>query len=125
MELWAKVLDRIRGEISKPSFDTWFTQTSAEIEDDVIVVTASNAFAADWLVERYKPLIFETVREIKGRPYEIEIFSSDQTLVKEDSSYSYNLKNLIEEQNKLLKKQQKKIDELEQRILKLEIDCSS
>lgn len=66
MDLWSAVLEKISEKISKPSFETWFSDTYAEIDDDVMIVKAKNEFAADWLEERYKTLIFETVREAAG-----------------------------------------------------------
>lgn len=131
MDLWSAVLDKISEKISKPSFDTWFADTNAEIDDEVIIVKAKNEFARDWLEERYKTLIFETAREMAGQTYEIEIINSDHTFKEVSPFYpkhsenTYNeLKNLIMEQNRLIKDQQGKIENLEMRILELEYKFS-
>lgn len=120
MELWEQVLQLISQKISKPSFDTWLAKTTAEIEDDVIFVTASNEFARDWLQERYKPLIFETVREVAGKTYDIEIVSSDKGFTLEQLSFHNHRKSAYDELKKLIEAQQKKIHELEDRIARLE-----
>lgn len=59
-ELWNTVLDRLSAELSRPSFDTWLKSTKAlSIEEDFLVVEASNDFSKDWLEIRYKQLIDE------------------------------------------------------------------
>ncbi|GHH99737.1 DnaA N-terminal domain-containing protein [Neobacillus kokaensis] len=130
MDIWIEVLKKISEKISKPSFETWFTGTEAEVDDDFLWVKAQNSFTADWLEERYKSLISETVRELTEKTYEIKITSMDERFEKEtptiqnDSQLlSYDeLKNHIQEQSLLISKQQEKIEELEQRIEALEQD---
>jgi len=128
LELWAEVLKKISGKISRPSFETWFANTTAEINDDVMIVKAGNLFQTDWLNERYKNLIMETVEELMGRTFEIEISSVDGKSVREPLKFQNRhekkpvdeLKDLINEQNVLIRKQQEKIEELEARINNLE-----
>ncbi len=128
MDLWSIVLEKISEKITKPSFETWFKGTEAEIEGDTLIIKGQNSFAADWLEERYKSLIYETVRESARKTYNIKIMSlngspENNTLVKRNGSSKTsndNLHNLIEEQNRLISKQQEKIEELEKRIRVLE-----
>jgi chromosomal replication initiation ATPase DnaA len=128
LDLWSTVLNKISEKISKPSFDTWFAGTKAEIIGEMMVVKANNSFAGDWLEERYKTLIFETTKELSGKPYEIKIMDMETRLEKETPTFkSYSsgtsntdLKNLIEEQNSIIVNQQGKIEDLEKRIQVLE-----
>lgn len=90
-------------------------------------VMSKNEFVSDQLEERYKTLIFETVREVTNQTYEIEFFHSEGTSSTDTMSLSRTkenaydtLKNLIDVQNDLLKKQQEKMLELEKRISQLE-----
>jgi hypothetical protein len=72
-KLWSYVLKKIQPKISKPSYETWFKSTSAKLlDDDVLIVYGNNEFQTDWLQERYKELIFFTVKEVSGQTYEIE-----------------------------------------------------
>lgn len=128
MDLWSSVLIKISEKISKPSFETWFQGTNADFNNGVIIVNVKNEFAADWLENRYKPLIFESVKEATGQTYEIKFISSEEfpkmeslkvPKISEDNSHE-ELKNLIQKQNDLINKQQDKIEELEQRIRCLE-----
>lgn len=117
MELkWEDVLENIKTKISKPSFETWIAKTTAEVEDDVVFVKAQNDFAADWLDSRYKTLIFDSIKEVLGHTMEVEIgIDKNRPLIwtpSEDPSYP----NAYEELKSLIKAQQKKIDELEERI---------
>lgn len=49
MELWSKVLNKISTQISRPSFDTWFKETTMEVENEIITVYGANEFARDCL----------------------------------------------------------------------------
>lgn len=74
---WAGVLSIIKQKISKPSFDTWFVKTSAKyLDDDAIVVLSKNEFQSDWLENRYKDEIFNAVKEISEKTYEIEFYGT-------------------------------------------------
>ncbi|CAI9394338.1 chromosomal replication initiator protein DnaA [Niallia sp. Sow4_A1] len=66
-DLWNNALNTIETKISKPSFDTWLKPTKAHsLQGDLLVVTAPNEFARDWLEERYSQLIAEILYEITG-----------------------------------------------------------
>ncbi len=126
MDLWTNVLDSISKKLSKPSFETWLAKTTAKIEDDVIIITAQNEFAVDWLEERYKVLIFETVREVAGQTYDIEFvspngISRDELPPSRKSSIDdyTELKSLVLKQSELLKAHEVKIEKMEKEILRL------
>lgn len=126
---WTVVLAKIAEVISKPAYETWFKETELEIEDDIVFIKAPNSFARDWLDSRYKTLIFDSIREVTGRTYEIEIISSDEQMLSNHGDYrtyasgltDYDkLKKLVKEQGELIIQQQEKIGELEKRIDRLE-----
>lgn len=71
-DFWLDVLQKIRNKISESSYHTWLSGTSASIHDNVLTVMATNEFAADWLRERYQPIIFDTVKECAGKTFDIE-----------------------------------------------------
>lgn len=64
MANWADVLEVLEGRLSKPSFDTWFKETQATIEEDRWIITAPNEFSKDWLEERYSSMIVEAITEL-------------------------------------------------------------
>jgi chromosomal replication initiator protein len=66
-DLWNAALGNIEKKISKPSFDTWLKSTKAHsLQGDLLVITAPNEFARDWLEERYSHLISTILAEITG-----------------------------------------------------------
>ncbi|WP_071395080.1 DnaA N-terminal domain-containing protein [Bacillus tuaregi] len=125
---WTVVLAKIAEVISKPAYETWFKNTEIEIKDDIVFVKAPNSFTKEWLEGRYKNLIFDSIREVAGRTYEIEIISSDEQTPSNHADFRYTseltsydkLKQLVEEQSELILQQQEKIGELEKRIDRLE-----
>ncbi len=66
-DLWSAALNNIEKKISKPSFDTWLKSTKAHsLKGNLLVITAPNEFARDWLEERYSQLVSEVLYEITG-----------------------------------------------------------
>ncbi|MBB5175025.1 DnaA N-terminal domain-containing protein [Texcoconibacillus texcoconensis] len=132
-EWWNQVLKKISNEIPKPSFETWFVKTEAEIEGNTIIVKASNEFAADWIENRYKDFIFKTVKEVMGEGYEIHVDNSDKGNMRSEASSSLSeyeeLKRLtretinqVSELIEINKLQNAKIEALEKRISQLEAE---
>ncbi|KMY49144.1 DnaA N-terminal domain-containing protein [Peribacillus loiseleuriae] len=58
-QFWSHVLELIQNKVSKPSFESWLVQTSCKITDGKLYILTQNAFARDWLEERYASLILE------------------------------------------------------------------
>ena len=69
---WIDVKEKIRPQISKPSYETWFTNTTIYLEDDIITIYCPNEFARDWLESHYKELVFNTLREMYNTTFEIQ-----------------------------------------------------
>ncbi|WP_375140524.1 helix-turn-helix domain-containing protein [Cohnella herbarum] len=65
-EIWTQSLQLIRTKMSKPSFDTWFKETSAVFDGDSIIIYSPTSFANEWLYTRYSSMIIETINEITG-----------------------------------------------------------
>ncbi|GAE26199.1 chromosomal replication initiator protein DnaA [Halalkalibacter wakoensis JCM 9140] len=66
-DLWEQALAEIEKKVSKPSFETWLKATKAnDIQNDMIVITAPNEFARDWLEDHYADLTSDTIEQITG-----------------------------------------------------------
>lgn len=66
-DLWNKALGEIEKKLSKPSFETWLKSTKAHsLKGDLLIITAPNDFARDWLESRYSNLISETLYDLTG-----------------------------------------------------------
>ncbi|GFN31290.1 chromosomal replication initiator protein DnaA [Paenibacillus xylaniclasticus] len=71
-DMWQQVLSVIQTKLSKPSFDTWFKATRADLKGDLLVVTAPTTFAAEWLESRYTKLVRTTMYEFLGRTVDVK-----------------------------------------------------
>ncbi|MCA1040553.1 hypothetical protein LCM00_13660 [Bacillus infantis] len=121
MELWSEVLNSLSKKLSRPSFETWLVNTTAECKNNVVFVKAENNFQAEWLDARYKLLISKTVEEVVGKSMEIKILITDERTGLERKEFQkYSVSNGHEELISLIEAQQDKINELEDRINRLE-----
>jgi transcriptional regulator with XRE-family HTH domain len=71
-DIWDSVLERIKNQISQPSFDKWFSNTTAVHIGDSLIISGHDTFATDWLYRRYSSLILNAVDQIRGNG-ELEI----------------------------------------------------
>ncbi|TCS84508.1 DnaA N-terminal domain-containing protein [Tepidibacillus fermentans] len=66
-DIWKQILAYIEGQISRPSFETWFQNSRGYIKDErELIIEAENEFARDWLESRYMSLIDEAIDEVKS-----------------------------------------------------------
>ncbi|WP_249872439.1 DnaA N-terminal domain-containing protein [Oceanobacillus saliphilus] len=118
MKLWSEVLNKISEKISKPSFDTWFKNTTMEVEEDTIKVYAANEFARDWLAHTYGELIPETVKEITGKTYTFKYYEAENKKV---FSYTYPMNNnTYSNKDSFINELQERMEQLEARVRQLE-----
>ncbi len=74
-EMWSKVLHVLQRDIMKPSFETWLSNTTGELQDDTLIVHAPNEFSRDWIESRYKTHIANAVKEVTGKDVHVEVQS--------------------------------------------------
>lgn len=66
-ELWQAALAKIELDLSRPNFLTWFQQTGImDIENGAVTVFVPNAFAKEWLQNKYHKIILHTLRELEN-----------------------------------------------------------
>ncbi len=86
IDLWKQILAQLQKSLSKPSYESWFSCSSASFEGDTITIYAPNEFTADWLESRYDEEISKTLSEITGKTYNRKYVStSDSSML--NSSY--------------------------------------
>ena len=72
-KIWDAVSERLRGQVSRPAFETWVAEASgAAYAEGKFVVGSANSFASEMLRNRMHPLIVKAVREVAGVELEIE-----------------------------------------------------
>ena len=65
--LWQETLEKLKTELTRPSFETWLSSTQLlDIEGDTLVISVPNDFAKDWLESRYASLIRSSVQSLLG-----------------------------------------------------------
>ncbi len=126
---WDAILEKISTRISKPSFETWFQSTKAEIVGEKCIIFAPNSFAKDWIVNHYQQMIGAIVDETLGKHYEL-VFTVDRgenfekiespSPVIENKNHTPTFDSLFIQLGHIFQKQQEKIIELEKRIELLE-----
>jgi chromosomal replication initiator protein len=64
-QLWNNVLGEIELTVSKANFNTWFKDTRIIKRDDgVVFISVPNAFAKDWLFNKYHKTILKSLRNL-------------------------------------------------------------
>jgi hypothetical protein len=80
---WKDVADIIRKKLSKPSFNTWFNDTTGIRKNaSVYLVQSKTAFQKEWLENRYKNMICEAIQKLNGSPLTIEFEVFDNQMHK-------------------------------------------
>ncbi len=71
-EIWKKVLEQLRSQLSKPTYEMWFKHTRISSWDDhKIIVSVPSEFTKDWLQTRYSSLITSALNSVTQQPLEI------------------------------------------------------
>lgn len=68
-ELWNQALAIISDQLSKPAFDTWFSQTLAYGDEHRLTIMSEETLKSEWLEVRYSKLIREAVSRLTGNPH--------------------------------------------------------
>ena len=80
-ELWQATLAKIELNLSRPNFLTWFQETGImNIENGLATVFVPNAFAKEWLQNKYHKIILHALRELENNIKDISyiIIKSDR-----------------------------------------------
>lgn len=73
-ELILKIKEELKPEVTKISFDTWIMPLGIKsIEGNNIVFTATSEYQKDFIENKYKPLLFNTLRYITNRDWTFSV----------------------------------------------------
>ena len=71
-ELWRAVLGELQLAMTKANYDTWFKETTViSEEDDVFCVGVPNAFAREWLENKYRGPVRTSLQRLVGRTVDV------------------------------------------------------
>jgi len=66
--IWSSTLEKLRTQVNKPNYQTWFKNTTGlNCDENHFVVGVPNSFIADYLSKNQRALIEKTLGEIVGR----------------------------------------------------------
>ena len=72
-DVWDAVLNVLRGQVSRPAFETWLSESSgAAYAEGQFIVGTANSFTAEMLKNRMHPLIERAVRDVVGADLNIQ-----------------------------------------------------
>ena len=73
-ELLVKIKDTLKGEVSSISYDTWISSLGIKkIENDNIVFTTLSEYQRDFIENRFKDLLFNTLKYITNREFTFSV----------------------------------------------------
>lgn len=88
--VWSEVLERLQGQLSRPTFETWIKPARAQaLSDNLLVISTPNPFARNWVQKHYLGTITEVVTGILGRAVEVQV------TVNSDSPVDSSTLNLV------------------------------
>ncbi|HKW78544.1 MAG TPA: DnaA/Hda family protein, partial [Candidatus Limnocylindria bacterium] len=71
-QLWSAALGEIQVGLSKGNYETWFKDTAiVSEEDDVYMIGVPNAFAREWLEQKYRAQVRETLTRLLSRTVDV------------------------------------------------------
>lgn len=72
--LWADVVDRLKDELSTPSFETWVRSVVPKsLDDNVLTLEVPTEFTRELIAARYTDLMRDLVQKTFGQPLDIHI----------------------------------------------------
>ncbi|HUG55676.1 MAG TPA: chromosomal replication initiator protein DnaA [Candidatus Limnocylindrales bacterium] len=71
-DLWHAALGELQLQLTRANYDTWFKDTTiVSEEDDVFCVGVPNAFAREWLENKYRPQVRGALQHLVGRTVDV------------------------------------------------------
>jgi chromosomal replication initiator protein len=77
-QVWRAVLGELQVSLSPANFETWLKDTTlVDIDDNRYRIAAPNGFARDWLDNRYRTLVSQTLARVVGGSVQVEFIVAD------------------------------------------------
>ncbi|UWG97264.1 chromosomal replication initiator protein DnaA [Dehalobacter sp. DCM] len=78
---WENILEKLKEELSKPSFETWLSSTKlVDFSNNKLTISVSNEFAKDWLESRYSSLVKSTVQNYLNCPVSLTFIAEQDQM---------------------------------------------
>lgn len=77
--IWQETLNKIKKNLSAPSFRTWFSNTEpVSINDEKLTIKVPNDFIKDWLEDRYDELIEEIITNLTNNKWKVIFLTTEE-----------------------------------------------
>ncbi len=84
-QLWSAALGEMQLALSKANYDTWFKDTAIiSEEDDVFMIGVPNAFAREWLENKYRTQVRETLKRLLSRTVDVRFVNMTASSARSD-----------------------------------------
>src|SRR5438552_16238220 len=84
-QLWHAALGELQLGLTKANYDTWFKDTAIVSEEhDVYCVGVPNAFAREWLENKYRQQVRDALRHLVGRTVDVRFATLMAASVRSD-----------------------------------------
>lgn len=94
-DVWEEIKRELSLKISKPSFDTWFSETKAvKVVQQTFYVYTPNFFIKDWLQNYYTTFLEGMLLELTGIPYKIRYISPEDQEDEKEQEEPKIIKNI-------------------------------
>lgn len=104
-DFWIEVLKKIKPEIKKANFVTWFSGTTVlDLENGLLKVGVPTSFARDWLSGKYSDLIMSKAKELDESIVSLEFDICSRLLDKNDGGGVDVKKSFVFEDEKKVRK---------------------
>ncbi|MGH2451560.1 MAG: chromosomal replication initiator protein DnaA [Candidatus Limnocylindria bacterium] len=71
-DLWHAALGDLQLQLTRGNYETWFKETTIlSEEDDVFCIGVPNAFAREWLENKYRPQVRAALQHLVGRTVDV------------------------------------------------------
>src|SRR5688572_12563744 len=73
-EVWLQILDEARAALPDQAYRTWLASTKAvSVSGDTLFVSTPNAFAVEWVEEKYADLLATIAERLFGKRYRLTV----------------------------------------------------
>jgi chromosomal replication initiator protein len=84
-QLWSAALGEMQLTLTKGNYETWFKDTAViSEEDDVFMIGVPNAFAREWLENKYRAQVRETLQRLIWRTVDVRFVNMTAASVRYD-----------------------------------------
>ncbi|WP_279232959.1 DnaA N-terminal domain-containing protein, partial [Hathewaya histolytica] len=91
-QIWEKTITIIKGELSEVSFNTWIKSiTPLSLSSSTIKLCVPNNFTKEILESRYKDLIFNALKMLTSKQFNIEFLIGEENSTEEKIPKKSNL----------------------------------